>query len=217
MWDCLCFSYERASLKVKYLGGDLTHFAFSPLPGGDDPIWQAYCSDGLVEPPTRYPFLLGWWFQQTFRLDQEDMKNMPGFSRTDAPWIQRLQPKKCFFLTLHTPWLYLGRGPLLERFWDGFSVFFRCEGTPILTSTLLVSFDQNVWLMVLDHPFGGSFNNQFHVRGFCRCPSCALGGFFQFLHNWCCQTQQEHCQTGLGCAWNIPWPIQRLSVWKTNF
>ena len=34
------------------LDGGFKDFLFSSLPGGRFPIWQAYFSDGLVQPPT---------------------------------------------------------------------------------------------------------------------------------------------------------------------
>ena len=33
-------------------GGNSNIFYFHPKPWGDDPIWRAYFSDGLVQPPT---------------------------------------------------------------------------------------------------------------------------------------------------------------------
>ena len=36
------------------LGGGFDFFHFHPDPWGNDPIWRAYFSNGLVQPPTRY-------------------------------------------------------------------------------------------------------------------------------------------------------------------
>ena len=47
----------NGSLKP-YLGGGFIHiFYFHPDPWGKDPIWRAYFSNGLVQPPTSYVFL----------------------------------------------------------------------------------------------------------------------------------------------------------------
>ena len=47
--------------KVKEtLGGGFKYFLFSPL-FGEDSHFDSYFSDGLVQPPTRTVFGLGWF------------------------------------------------------------------------------------------------------------------------------------------------------------
>ena len=49
-WGCKLT--QQVSI-VELGGGNSSIFYFHPEPWGDDPIWRAYFSDGLVQPPTR--------------------------------------------------------------------------------------------------------------------------------------------------------------------
>ena len=50
MFVCHCFWFAVSKI--------LKH---SPFTWGNDPIWRAYFSDGLVQPPTRFVFFNGWF------------------------------------------------------------------------------------------------------------------------------------------------------------
>ena len=43
---------------IERLGGGFRYFYFHPEPWGNDPIWRAYFSDGLVQPPSKLQKLI---------------------------------------------------------------------------------------------------------------------------------------------------------------
>ncbi len=49
----LSFDVEKNDLKSIHMVVVSNIFYFHPEPWGNDPIWRAYFSDGLVQPPTR--------------------------------------------------------------------------------------------------------------------------------------------------------------------
>ena len=114
------------------IGGDLTHFVFSPLP-----VEMIQFDKHIVQ--------MGWFNHQLdihflWLMVPTNFQTWPGWHEEHA-WIFQnwctlnttFTTQKAVFDSM-TLWLYLGRG----HFWKGFemvfrwfSVFFRCEGTPI--------------------------------------------------------------------------------------
>ena len=45
-------------MQMFYLGGGFRSFLFLPLTWGDDLICRAHFSDGLVQPPTTYSYVI---------------------------------------------------------------------------------------------------------------------------------------------------------------
>ena len=54
--NCKCFSAREKKTSHSFLGGGNSNiFHFHPYLG-KNPFWRAYFSNGLVQPPTRFPF-----------------------------------------------------------------------------------------------------------------------------------------------------------------
>ena len=55
--NCKCFSAREKKTSHSFLGGGNSNiFHFHPYLGKMNPFWRAYFSNGLVQPPTRFPF-----------------------------------------------------------------------------------------------------------------------------------------------------------------
>ena len=53
-----CYASSEVLRTSRHLGGGNSNLfgIFAPIPGGNDPIWRSYFSNGLVQPPTRHFF-----------------------------------------------------------------------------------------------------------------------------------------------------------------
>ena len=67
-------------------GGNSNIFDFQPYKFGDDPIWRAYFSDGLVQPPTRN--VHNFFFVKARYLCIQNCRSTGGFGRW--PWKERI-------------------------------------------------------------------------------------------------------------------------------
>ena len=88
-------------------------FYFHPEPWRDDPIWRAYFSNGLVQPPTSWPDVVCWKFSHGL---------VKGLSLTLIPSKPALsQPSGFGFLQRCLEGFFL-EGLLVEGFWEVFLV-----------------------------------------------------------------------------------------------
>ena len=69
-------------------GGNSNIFYFHPEPWGDDPIWRAYFSNGLVQPPTRQDFC--WDNSGCFLMEKKLWNNWHNNSRRNSLFLLKL-------------------------------------------------------------------------------------------------------------------------------